>query len=1059
MSFFRTPLRRQRSRTFAKGFRPRLEQLEARLVPSFADGFGAVVTNLAAQNNGSQLVITFDGPLDATPANPVQSPTNVANYSIEVPTSNPEVVTSSLSSVAISTAAYSPNSADPAHGPSQVTLNLASPLTAGTFYRVFINGSADAENTVNPGLIDANNQPIDGDYDDTPSGDFYKLFAWTTSATPLNFNDFQGDSVTLTLQGPGQLNAWRELDGDFDAVQLALQADLISGSIQQLSVVNGVLGQTSLLGTALLSPTGNGVVVVSPIAGAGIDFTNLLPSNFQYQTPAALIPPLTPVPATPSNLPYTIQIQQVNMNLPVVQSADTALDNVPGSPFNGYWLIFGGRTNGRHTFDPDSNTNFPPQNQNEDIIVVNPVTGQTWTEAWQSTDVPAALLPPLYSSNQQFFQQGNTLYTIGGYGAVDEGNGQFASYATYDTLTALNVDGLISAVVNGGSVLAQSQLQQISDLRFQVTGGALAMLGNQMVLVLGQDFQGEYQGTTMPTQTYIDEIRTFTINYNGAIPNSLSISDYQAQNDQANLRRRDFNFGVVNQSNGQPALEVFGGVFLPGPQTDPFAAAYRNQVIVSGVGNVKVTQYQQFFNQYTVPNIGLFDASTGSMYTISFGGISLYAYDSATGALTVPISNFSTPPAPGLAFVNNVTTLVQNANGTSQEYEMSPLPGLYGAEAAFFPTAGLPSSANGVLQLDQLTQPTTLGYMYGGIVSNIGLGGNTAATGAVFKITLVPRQNYVAVGTDAGPVAEVKVFDANTNTLKFDIKPYGGFTGGVRVALGDVNGDGVPDIITAPGPGGGPQINIYDGQTGNLIRSFFAYNPTFAGGVFVAAGDFNADGYADVVTGADAGGGPEVEVFDGQSIATSVAITTLYNNFVFNPAFMGGVRVAAGDTNGAGRADLIVGAGPGGGPQVEVLDLNLVGTASGSGAVVLGNFFPYAASFTGGVYVAAGNLNSSGHAAIITGPGAGGGPQVMAFSLANGSFTTLLNFFAFDPTFAGGVRVGAVLQGSTANIVAGAGPGGGPEVEIFSGLNGQLLDEFFAFDPSVTAGLYVGGLG
>ena len=146
-------------------------------------------------------------------------------------------------------------------------------MTQGTFYRVFINGTASVDGTAQPGLIDADGNAIDGDYDDTASGNFYALFAWTTAGTPLLFSDSGGDQVTLAIAGPGQLEAWRALDGDFDATNLAVQSGLTVGAIQQLTVHNGVLGETTLSGSASFA-AGNSVVVIPPLAGQGITFTN-----------------------------------------------------------------------------------------------------------------------------------------------------------------------------------------------------------------------------------------------------------------------------------------------------------------------------------------------------------------------------------------------------------------------------------------------------------------------------------------------------------------------------------------------------------------------------------------------------------------------------------------------------------------------------------------------------------------------------------------------------------------------------------------------------------------
>ena len=124
------------------------------------------------------------------------------------------------------------------------------------------------------------------------------------------------------------------------------------------------------------------------------------------------------------------------------------------------------------------------------------------------------------------------------------------------------------------------------------------------------------------------------------------------------------------------------------------------------------------------------------------------------------------------------------------------------------------------------------------------------------------------------------------------VHPFGNFTGGVHVATGDVNGDGYDDLIVAAGSGGGPEVEVYDGKTGDLIRAFYAYAPTFRGGVNVAVGDVDGDGKDDIITGTGPAAPPHVEVFSG-------ADNHLMDSFLaYSVNFRGGVNVAAGDMKG-----------------------------------------------------------------------------------------------------------------------------------------------------------------
>ncbi len=180
-------------------------------------------------------------------------------------------------------------------------------------------------------------------------------------------------------------------------------------------------------------------------------------------------------------------------------------------------------------------------------------------------------------------------------------------------------------------------------------------------------------------------------------------------------------------------------------------------------------------------------------------------------------------------------------------------------------------------------------------------------------------------------------------------QPEPGFTGGVFVAAGDVDGDGV---VTGPGAGGGPNV-----------KGFFAYDQGFTGGVRVAAGDVTGDGTPDIITGAGPGGGPHVKVVDGgTSQATddvwvdgNIITAENYDSAVADAgntqadSFTGGVRVAVGDVNNDHTPDIVVAAGPGGGPHVMAQ--------------------PYDTSFMGGVFVASADVSGDGVDDVITGAG------------------------------------------------------------------------------------------
>ncbi|MEO8353688.1 MAG: choice-of-anchor Q domain-containing protein, partial [Chthoniobacteraceae bacterium] len=188
---------------------------------------------------------------------------------------------------------------------------------------------------------------------------------------------------------------------------------------------------------------------------------------------------------------------------------------------------------------------------------------------------------------------------------------------------------------------------------------------------------------------------------------------------------------------------------------------------------------------------------------------------------------------------------------------------------------------------------------------------------------------------------QVAIFSGTGLPIGAPITPFDSkFKGGSTVAAGDVNGDGVPDIIVGQASKGA-SVQVFDGVTRSPIADFLAFDGGFTSGVYVASGDVNGDGTADIIAGAGKGQ-PIVRVFDG---ITGTLIQGPVADFAaLNPAFKGGVRVAATDFNGDGIADIIAGSGKKDKPPT----IRVISSATGS---TIYEFTPKDASKKGGVFV------------------------------------------------------------------------------------------------------------
>jgi len=317
-----------------------------------------------------------------------------------------------------------------------------------------------------------------------------------------------------------------------------------------------------------------------------------------------------------------------------------------------------------------------------------------------------------------------------------------------------------------------------------------------------------------------------------------------------------------------------------------------------------------------------------------------------------------------------------------------------------------------------------------------------------------------AIGNGPSAVPATFGYDANGQPVFNSSQLGANFVGGSRVAVGDFDGDGTADYAVGAGAGAQPEVKVFSGRDGRLMADFMAFEWYFQGGVYVAAGDVNGDGRDELVLGAGAGGGPRVKVLD---LTTNQVLADFWG--IADESFRGGARPAVGDINGDGRADLIVSAGETGGPRVAIYDGRTVGNLR-QPARLAPDFYAFESSLTNGAYVAAGDINGDGMADLIAGAGEGGGPRVVVYdgaALSAGRIVQVASFMAGDAGGQSGVRVAAAdLDGDgLTDILTGPGSNSDGFVRAFSGLSAlrssapSVLKQFRSSDWAVN-GAFVG---
>ena len=306
------------------------------------------------------------------------------------------------------------------------------------------------------------------------------------------------------------------------------------------------------------------------------------------------------------------------------------------------------------------------------------------------------------------------------------------------------------------------------------------------------------------------------------------------------------------------------------------------------------------------------------------------------------------------------------------------------------------------------------------------------------QLRFVPKS--IVVTEDAGwtSTSLVRVVDPQTGGVRTQFFGYEqGFRGGVQAVMADLEGNGRPLIVLAPGGGRQSEVRVFTTEGVELPEyRTLPFGADWRGGLTIAAGRFDGDRRADLVA-AKATGDGEIRIFRSVAAADPIADQPWRTIRPFAATYLGGASVAAADmgtfANGAivdagkqdGRAELLVGNGPTLAPRVRIYDL------SPAVPTVVDTIRPFTAGALGGVSLAAARVNEDSIPDIIVSTGRRGGSATEIYDGRVGPATNprLSRYEAFGAIGRSAAAYAAALDldgdGRTDRLYATQGWGGG----------------------------------